>query len=234
MNSLSDIECNVSDELREWIDDEHQNADGNDIKEMADGTIDKHLGDHNTLQVTSISNNPQKPNFYLTKQRFEDEFGNLPLILTDMQFIDGKMSEIAIIRPDSPAIYHRFYNVPTINNRVATEPMNRRTVEHNISYTGHVPGIAAYNIFNDRWFFATLPTEAVYVIRGQSKYRLLKSMLNEYKKRYRIFTFPEKFDRAFQCPLHVYHNSMCAAYNVIHMSHYYKKYTQLSNIVLYQ
>lgn len=233
MNSPSDLECNVSEELRGWIDDDQQQHDGSDIKEM-DVTIDKNNRDHNDLPAKSTPNNQQKPNFYLTKQRYENEFGNIPIILADIQFIDGKMSEIAIVRPDSPAIYHRFYNVPTINNSVATEPMNRRTVEHNINYTGHIPGIAAYNIFNDRWFFSTLPSEAIYVIRGQSKYRLLKSMLNEHKKRYRIFTFPEKFDRAFQCPLHVYHNSMCAAYNVIHMSHYYNKYTELSNIVLYQ
>lgn len=167
-------------------------------------------------------NDVKKSNMYLTRQRYLDEFGDKPLIFVDIQFIDKQVSEIAIIRPDATTIYHRFYNVLMNKN------MNRRTVNHNIRYTGYVSGSAIYNIFNDSDFFSTLPNDAIYVIRGLYKYRYLRNLLQTFGKKYTIFTFPEQFNRHFQCPLHIIPSSMCAVYNVISMSKYYDMYTNLS------
>lgn len=154
--------------------------------------------------------------YFMTADRLIKDHPDDNIYLVDLQFTDGRVSEIAMIGPSLPIIYHRSYNMRTI--------YNRKTYRHNIHYTGrHRKFISDVNLFNDDYVFKNIPPGSIFILRGRDKLHEMRSKIDA-SVNARFFTFPEKLVPSKDvCSIHA-NVSMCAVANVIQMAKYYNMY----------
>lgn len=166
----------------------------------------------------------QRPavDYFMTYERFCRDHLDDNVFFVDLQFMDRRVSEIAMIGPSLPIIYHRSYNI-----RYA---LNHKTYRHNMNYTARGRNfISDVNLFNDDYVFKNIPRDSIFILRGRDKLRQMRLLINNQSLNIKFFTFPEKLMSSTNiCPIHI-DVGMCAVANVIKMAKYYNMYTDYYN-----
>lgn len=181
---------------------------------------------------------------------FENVIKDNFVIFVDMQFVGTEVVEIAICRPDMPCVFHDAYPICQIfkPNRpsgvLAQAPNNARTnsktIENNLRYVNmnccyDKNRYHSLPMKNNYTFFASLPDNAVYVLRGINKHSYWQNLLDHYNKRGTIYLFWKKFYNPNEermnnhsnnrgqrtCIHHTNPYSACSLANVRQMALYY-------------